>query len=325
MSWITRDWRLKLLAVGLSVLMLGAVAFSQNPPTVKTLSVSIRYVGADASGLILITPPTKTSVTVTGLADTISAVSPSNVEATVDVSKANAGTSVSINMTVVSHVGGTSVQNPTVPVALNIDHRAQVRLPVAVRTPSVAPGWQVTRADATHCPSIPCAITFDGPVSWETNLKAFADFPGPVENSTTEVFNQPVVLEQNGKPLDLTVRTVPDVVLDITTVTIDVDAKSGTTSRQVALIDAPPSNPPPSCYRVTGIAIDPLTVVIIGPPEALVRIPSITLPAVDLSKSTATTTFKVTITYPNGITSSTATARVTYTISQNPNCASPTP
>ena len=32
LNLITEDWRLKLLAFGLAVLMLGAVAFSQNPP-----------------------------------------------------------------------------------------------------------------------------------------------------------------------------------------------------------------------------------------------------------------------------------------------------
>ena len=45
MNWglITDSWRLKLLAVGLAVLMLGAVAFSQNPPTTKSLTVSLNY------------------------------------------------------------------------------------------------------------------------------------------------------------------------------------------------------------------------------------------------------------------------------------------
>ena len=37
MSWIAENWRLKLLAVGLSALMLAAVAFSQNPPTIKSI------------------------------------------------------------------------------------------------------------------------------------------------------------------------------------------------------------------------------------------------------------------------------------------------
>jgi len=58
---ITDDWRLKLLAIGLAVLMLGAVAFSQNPPTTKSFTVPISYqVGAD---LVLINPPFTTTVT----------------------------------------------------------------------------------------------------------------------------------------------------------------------------------------------------------------------------------------------------------------------
>ena len=46
--------------------MLGAVAFSQNPPQTKTFSVPLSYtVGPD---LVIINAPTKTSVTVNGLA-----------------------------------------------------------------------------------------------------------------------------------------------------------------------------------------------------------------------------------------------------------------
>jgi len=67
-SWklITDDWRLKLLALGLAVLMLGAVAFSQNPPTSRTLSISLVYPPMPVD-LILINPPSKTNVTVSGL------------------------------------------------------------------------------------------------------------------------------------------------------------------------------------------------------------------------------------------------------------------
>ena len=60
MNWglVTDSWRLKLLAVGLAVLMLGAVAFSQNPPTTKSLTVSLNY--TVPPNIILINPPTKT-------------------------------------------------------------------------------------------------------------------------------------------------------------------------------------------------------------------------------------------------------------------------
>lgn len=324
MSWIADDWRLKLLAVGLAVLMLGAVAFSQNPPTSKTFpNVAINY--NVPAGLMLINPPDTTKVTVSGLADTISTVTQTSVVATADLTKASPGASVNVNVVVRSLVDGVTVKDPVVPVALNIDQRAAVKLTVTVRTPRVTPGWQVTNAEA-RCPTAPCSVTFDGPVSLESNLKAYADFASPVENSTYDVLTQPVVLERNGAPLvltKLTATTLPPANLDINAVAIHIDAKTGTTSRQVVLVDSQPSNPPPNCYRVTAVSIDPVTVILTGSPDALGTITTIALPGVDLSHSTSSTTFQITIPYPDGVGGSAAKARVTYSISQNPNCSSP--
>ena len=322
MSWITSDWRLKLLALGLAALMLGAVAFSQNPPTSKTLQVGIAY--TVPSGLILINPPKTTSVTVTGLADLVSAANAGNTAATADVRKASPGTTVKVNLVGKTVVPSVSVQ--TTPIVLNIDTQNVVQLPVVarLRVPP-ATGWQVTKLEAQCAgPPPPCTVTFDGPASWQKNLKAYADYPLPVESDSYNFPSALVVLEQNGIPLDLKSYTVPQTVLDISSVSIVIDAKSGTSSRQVTLIDAPPANPPPNCYRVTGIVVDPIAVVLTGTLDALSGITTITLPAIDLSRSTSNATFKVTITYPAGITGSAATARVTYSIAQNPNC-SPSP
>ena len=323
MSWITDDWRLKLLAVGLAVLMLGAVAFSQNPPTSRTMQVGIAY--TVPSGLILVNPPTRTSVTVSGLADLVSAANSSNVVATADISKVEPGTSVRVNLVPKTVIPNISIA--TTPVVLNIDQRAVVKLSVVVRTPKgTAPGWQVTKTEA-RCPDAPCAVSFDGPVSREANLKAYADFPVPVDGSY-DFPSQKVLLEQNGTPLDLdklVSGTQPSASLDITSVNIHIEAKSGTTSRQVALVDSPPSNTPPNCYRVTNIAVDPISVVLTGPPDVLATVTRITLPAVDLSGRTSDATFQVTIPFPSGVTGSAPKAKVTYSISQNPNCATPSP
>jgi YbbR domain-containing protein len=324
-SWITDDWRLKLLALGLAVLMLGAVAFSQNPPTSKTLTRNIDYVVPP--GLMVINPPTRSTITVNGLADTIATVTSNSVVVTIDLTKVTPGPNVKVTPLARSLVPGLTIQNPPNPVALNIDRREVIKLTVAVRTPRITPGWEVTKAEA-RCPTAPCSVTFDGPLSLESNLKAYADFTSPVENSSYQVPTQTVVLEQNGTPLDLAkfnTTIVPPPTLDIYTVSIHIEAKTGTTSRQVVLIDSAPSNPPPNCYRVTNVSIDPITVIITGSPSNLNPITTLTLPAVDLSKATSSATFKVTIPYPDAVSGSAATAKVTYSIAQNPNCASPSP
>jgi YbbR domain-containing protein len=322
LSWLLDDWKLKLLAAGLAVLMLGAVAFSQNPPTSKPLNVGIAY--SIPAGIILINPPTQTTVTVSGLADLVTAANSTNVVTTADISKASPGSNVRVNLVPKTVLSGVTVQ--TTPIVLNIDQRAVVKLPVDVRTPQgTAPGWQITKME-TRCPDAPCSVSFDGPVSLEKNLKAYADFPVPVAGSY-DFPSQPVTLEQNGTPLNLIklkANTQPQASLDISTVNIHIEAKSGTSTRQVAVVDSPPSGPPPNCYRVTDITVDPVTIILTGSPDALSKVTRITLAAVDLSGRTSDATFRIPIPFPSGVTGSPTTAKVTYAISQNPNCATPT-
>jgi YbbR domain-containing protein len=328
-NWITDSWRLKLLAFGLAVLMLGAVAFSQNPPTSRTFQqVPIVYTGTGQGAvppdLIIINPPTTTKVTITGLADTISSVTTGSIVATFDFTKVAPGPSVKVNLIVKSLIPGVGIQDPIVPFALNIDKRLAKQLTVQVRTPRLTPGWQVTVSEA-RCPVAPCVVTFTGPASLTTNLNAYADFLQPVANTSNDILTQPVVMVQNDSVLDLSkLKTEPQSTLDITTVAIHVEAKTGTSSRQVVLVDAPPTKGPPPGYRVTDIKIDPLAVVISGPADALGKITTITLPPFDLSTYTSNASFTVTIPYPSGITGALANARITYFISANPN-AQPTP
>jgi len=320
---ITENWRLKLLALGLSVLMLGAVAFSQNPPTVKTIrDVSIAY--TVPTGLVLINPPSTTVVTVGGLADTLTTMTNASVSATIDVTKAAPGPNVNVQMHVRSLVNTVTPQNQIVPTVLNIDLMQEIKLPVVVRA-RAAPGWQITKAES-RCPpqDAPCQVTYNGPGGWETNLKAYADFPSLVQNSSYDVLTQPVVLVPNSPSINLSQNTIPSSGLDIDTVTIHVEAKTGTSSRQAVLIDAPPSHGPPPGYRITGLSIDPATVVISGAPDAIAKITTITLPAFDLTNRTSDATFRVTIPYPDGVTGPVKTATVTYSISPNPN-TQPTP
>lgn len=327
MSWgiITESWRLKLLALVLALLMLGAVAFSQNPPTTKSMTVPLSY--AVPPSIVLINPPRNTTVIYSGLADVISRVDVNNLTASVDATRAQPGNSVHLNIVARSLIGNSvQVQTPP-PIAVNIDSRQIIDRLVQVNA-RAAPGWNIDPSKtAITCPGAPspnpCRVHFDGPVSWQNGLKAIATVPDPV-TGTNNFLNRPVVLQNGSGNLDLSVYTVPTVTLDVDSVDIHMEAVTGVTSAPVPLVDSQPTHPPPPGYRVTSITITPLIVTISGDPAAIARVRNLVLPAVDLSRSTSDATFTVPIFYPGGISGDVQTATIKYSISPNPN-VSPSP
>lgn len=323
-SFITNEWRLKLLALGLAVLMLGALAFSQNQPTTRSLTVGLNY--TVPPNIILINPPAKTTVTYSGLSDVISHVDGSNLIASVDATRALPGSAVKLTVTAKSLISEVQVQTPP-PIAVTVDTMQKVEIPVQINA-RAAPGWSIdpTKTLAT-CPggqgANPCKVHFNGPVSWENTLKAVATVPGLVIGKN-DYLNQPVQLQNGTGALDLSVRTVPTPTIDVTSVDIHVEAVAGTTSASIPLVDAQPSHGPPTGYRITGVTITPLLVTISGDPSVLLRVRNILLPAMDLGNRTSDATFQVQIPYPNGVTGDVQTATVRYSISANPN-VSPSP
>jgi hypothetical protein len=318
---ITDDWRLKLLAVGLAVLMLGAVAFSQNPPQTRTFSVPLSYtVGPD---LVIINAPTKTSVTVKGLADLVGSMTADRIQAHVDATKVSPGPDVRLNVVATSLVTGVSAQQPP-PFTANID-RLSVDTLTVLPIDHASPGWEVTKSEVL-CPASPCVVHFSGPASWEVNMKAVAIYTSPIENSTYDIPTWGVTLQQGSATLDPSKfsQNQPISGLDVSSVSLHIEARTGTTSRSVALVDSAPIHPPPAGYHVTGVVIAPVTVVLTGPADKLALVQNLSLPPVDLSSSTANTTFTVQIPFPAGMSGSVAVAKITYLISANP-VVSPSP
>jgi YbbR domain-containing protein len=324
MSWLLDDLRLKLLALLLAVLMLGAVAFAQNPSTTRTFHPPVNY--TLPTGLVILNPQRSVPATVTGLSDTISTMTDNSLTATVDASKATPGPAVKLNIVIVSLVPNVRVPNNIVPIALNIDVRATEDLPVQVITHPVA-GWSVTRAIAL-CGSTtqPCVVHFDGPQSLEkaANLTASVNYTTPIQATNYASDNWAVQLRNSSGVIDpLACNTSPPCGLDVSTVSVEVQAQAGSTSTTVPLIDAPPSQGPPSGYRVSGVAINPVIVNISGDPTVLAKIQRITLPALDLSSSTSTVSFIVNIPVPDGVSiiGPSSQAKITYTIQKNPNAS----
>jgi YbbR domain-containing protein len=327
-SWLLDDWRLKLLALLLAILMLGAVAFAQNPSTSHTFAnLPINY--TLPSNLVIINPQRAVSATVYGPSDTVATMTDNSLIATVDASKAAPGPAVKLTIVITSLVNTVQVTNRTIPIAANIDVRATQDLPVQVITHPVA-GWSVTRAIAL-CGSTTqaCVVHFDGPQSWEksANLTASVNYTTPIQASNYASDNWTIQLRNTSGVIDpLACNTSPPCGLDVTTVSVEVQAQPGSTSTTVPLIDAPPAQGPPSGYRVTGVTISPVTINITGDPTVLAKIQRITLPAMDLSAVTSSHTFTVNIPLPDGVSiiGPSGQAKITYVVERNPN-ASPSP
>ena len=320
MSLITESWRLNLLAVGLAALMLGAVAFSQV--NTHAIQVNMTYNNLPPN-LVLIAPVAQITLTVSGPNDLL--LTPSSVTAAADVAHVKKGSAISVPIQVHATDPRIAWQAPA-PVTVNVDNIASLPLDIQVRTPFTAVGWAVTSAVARCGNSVDaCKVTFSGPTSVATGLTAYVTVSDQIQAGTTDSLNQTVQFEQNGRPIDVTkLQTLPEITISPSTVTAHVEATRGTASSQVTLVDDTPTRRPPAGYRVTGVRIDPLSVLCSGPGDAIANLTSITLPAVDLGTSTSTATFNVKIPLPAGVTCSVLSAKITYSISQNPN-VQPTP
>ena len=328
MSWgiITDQWRLKLLAIGLAVVMLGAVAFSQNPPTTLTMSVPLRWQLAD--GLVILNPPPRITVTYTGLADVIKDVTADNITAVVQAGHAHPGSGVQLTVVAKPTDSRVTVQPPPA-IVVNIDTLSVKELPVQVSA-HAAPGWALVPGKTlATCPGAanpsPCKVHFEGPTSWQSNISASAGLGTPVSAGTIDSPNQPVSISNSTGGIDLSsCRTFPCPSLDVNAVNIHVEAVPGASSSTVPLVDQPPTHGPPPGYHVTGVTITPITVLITGDPAAIARTQRIFLPAVDLGTRTSDAVFQLTIVYPDGTSGAVTMATVTYSISPNP-AVSPSP
>src|ERR1051326_912724 len=204
--------------------MLGAVAFSQNPPTIKTLSVPLNYRLPPNPGIIITNGPSKIPVTITGLADVIGPLTADNVTAFADATHAAPGPAVKLNVT--AQAPGVNVQPPP-PIAVNIDQLKTVEVPVTVNT-HAAPGWTVDKATPLCPPNPPpCHVHFSGPASWETGITAVVNYTPAVNFSAQDSQNWPIVLTSSSGPINLSQPTDPQRGPDSSPVATHIEANNG--------------------------------------------------------------------------------------------------
>ena len=328
MSWITSDWKLKLLGLGLAALLLLGVAYSQYPIQTTTVDARINYNGLPPAGLIVNNPPTTTKVAISGLGADIRA---STTTVDVDLSKIKQGTAVVVNPT--PHAVGQNVTATSVtPVTLKVEQLVTASLDIQVRA-TFANYWEASKTSPPKAicgngsaSAPPCQVSVSGPASLLQGLAAYLVVADPISSKSRDLPNIAVRFARGGSEVDLTkVVAIPAITWEPQAVTAHVEAEQGVETIQVALVDALPTAPPPPGYHVVGVIVNPQLILITGSPDVLAGISSITLAGQSLAGFTSDHTFTVKIVGPDPtVALSQKTATVTYLIRPNP-AVSPSP
>jgi YbbR domain-containing protein len=331
-GWIVTNWRLKLLALVLTVGLLGAVAFSENPPTFDTVPVRVEYVSLPPD-LVVRDPPLTIQVQVAGLRDAVQLYKASPAGVSIDLARARAGANQVFMATPKVDVPGVTPRQGSIPLWLTIEPLVTRQLDIEVRTPRTSPGIAlIPDKTFTTCGNSNdrCQVTVSGAASVVNNLKAFVDYHVSISAANRQTSpNEPIQFEVNGRSinLDRDVRTLPALNYTPPTVTVQVATQGGTLSRTVGVM--PKMQGAQACgYAISGVDVQPASFVTVsGPIDTVAKLSSVSLDSpVSISGLTATTQFNRTIvTGSTQVTADPPAVRVVVNVVQQFTCAAPTP
>jgi hypothetical protein len=280
LTWITANWRLKLLSVLLATGLVAAVAFSENPPEAVNVPVKVEYHLPQSGNLVLISPPPEINVPVVGLRDAVSQYRDSASGVVVDLSHASPGP----DQTFFAHpqvtTAGVTPQSTSIQLMLTIEELKTVRLDIDVRTPNLAPGIEITSPRAV-CgnDTVACQLIVTAPARLVDGLVAYVDYDTRITSAgSIRTPSQTVRFERQGHQVDLAgMDTLPKPSWAPSLVTARLDALGGTQDKTVPLTYRVVGSTPCG-YQISSVDVAPsLTATIRGPSDQVSAITELPL------------------------------------------------
>lgn len=275
MSFLTHNWRFKLLAVFIALSTWSVVAYAGNPPIsqqVKDLAVEH---GPPPNGLVLLAEPSPVTVTISGLQSSLSAFKRESLHASIDLGGAKPGHNL-IKVKIDNSNRDVSVRNPQ-PAVLDIelDQFVTIDRKVEVRTT----GTPASCCQAHDLVASPDTVKLSGPQSQVQSavpyvLVAVEGKQAPVVAITTVQVEAP-----DHKQLT-TVTSSPSQVQ--ATVPIDLTKLRRTVPLHTELTGSLPAG-----YRISRIDYSPMVVEVEGDPGAVGSISELDTDPIALSNVTS--------------------------------------
>ncbi len=331
-SWLVNNWRLKLLSLALSLGIVGAVAFSQNPPVFDTVSARIQYLNLPQD-LVVMNRPTTVDVPVAGLRDAVTMYRNTAAGVSIDLANARAGTNQAFAVTPKIDVAGVTARSRIGPIRLTVEPLVARQLDIGVRAPKALPGISVIQ-DRTYATcgnsNDRCQVTVSAAASIVDKLTAYVDYDVTLTTADPLISpNEPIKFELNGHQIDLAkdVKSLPTPSWTPSVVTIQVATHGSTLTRTVPLTTRITGTQ--ACgYAITGLDVQPsASVTVTGPIDLVSKLTVLQLePPIDVSGLTSSSTVSRRVqTGSSQIASDLSLVRVTVGISQAFSCAAPSP
>ena len=286
MNWLAANWQLKLLALGLSVGMFAAVAFAQNPVISRSFSTQISY-DYPPPDVMLVNPPTRVTVNLSGLRENVGAVTAASVLTHVDLSTVKPGNAVVTAVPRILTPGVTAIDKQ-IRISLTVDvKKVDQPVPIELRDYKLAPGWVETSKPVIT----PAVVRVTGPASFFTNdLHAFVSLgDSPIQGDST-IPNLAIQFASAGKTVTLP-STIPFSTEDAAVASGELHTRRPNVVRQVTLTVDVTGTPAPG-YRVTRVVIDTLFITVTGPSDVLGALDTIAIGKVDVQGSTSDRVFR---------------------------------
>ena len=310
-GFLTRNLRLKALALGIALITWIGVVYAGNPPESRTVSVHVPQDPASLpSKYVLAASIPDIAVRISGTREHVNAFDTSSLQVTVDYTRISRSGVQQIPIHVTNNDANVSIDNVPGTVMVDADVHDSVSLPVDLiydQTPP--PGYHKTAEQVT-----PSSVVVSGPHRQLSGLTAQVHLNLSNQKTNLEGDYNVFIYDRYG-------RRVGNLGVQPSSVTVTVTVSSVTTSRASAVVPKVTGNVL-SGDELVAIAASPTTVVLSGPEELLNALDSVPTAPIAIGGLFGEHTFQVKITPPAGVTAEPDTVTVTLTIIALP---TPTP
>lgn len=293
MGWLTRNWHLKLAALGLATILYTGFVYSGSFTDQLFPGLPIEAINQPSGAYPLTQQLGTVDVQYRLAADAPERVTADSFAVTVDLAKYDMARSPelqSLPVRVTSLQQGVEVlefQPTTVPVAL--DRLAESQVPVEVETGDLPEGLAISPPRTSHE-----EVTASGPQSQLNRVDRAV--------ARVQIFASGIDVRQPQVPLvpvDIDGREVESVELEPATIQVEIDVRAVETSKTVPIRPILAGNPADG-FQVSAVTVEPVVVTIFGAPDAVADITEVTTEPIPIGGANEDLELDATLDLPEG-------------------------